>query len=164
MRKKNEEEKILDVNASMQGTLTFSDPVNLRINGKFQGKLNTKGILAIGEKAEVLADIIGEEIVIAGKVKGNIIAEKSVNILSSAFVEGDISTPALEIRQGAVFEGNIRMVGEKMGIKDLSRYLDIEENKIQEWVSEGKIPASREGDSWIFEKKIIDRWITNSGN
>ena len=33
-------EKILDVDASMQGTLSFNDPVNLRINGKFEGKLN----------------------------------------------------------------------------------------------------------------------------
>jgi len=164
MRKKNEEEKVLDVNASMQGTLTFSDPVNLRINGKFQGKLNTKGTLTIGEKADVSAEIVGEEVIISGKVKGNIIAERRISILSSAFVEGDISTPSLEIKQGAIFEGNIRMVGEKMGIKDLSRYLDIEEDKIQEWLSEDKIPASRDGDSWVFEKKTIDRWITNTGN
>ena len=39
MRKKKQdqehEDKVLDVNASMQGTLRFEDPVNLRINGKF---------------------------------------------------------------------------------------------------------------------------------
>jgi len=49
-RRKDEEfaEKILDVDASMQGTLAFKDPVNLRINGKFDGKLDTKGSLTIG--------------------------------------------------------------------------------------------------------------------
>ena len=52
MRRRREEEpkeKILDVDASMQGTLSFKDPVNLRINGKFEGKLQTKGSLTIGE-------------------------------------------------------------------------------------------------------------------
>ena len=42
-RNKNQEpeEKILDVNATMQGTMIFKDPVNLRINGEFEGKLDT---------------------------------------------------------------------------------------------------------------------------
>ena len=43
-------EKVLDVNASMQGTLRFDDPVNLRINGKFEGTLDTKGMLMVGER------------------------------------------------------------------------------------------------------------------
>jgi len=160
--KRREEEKVLDVNASMQGTLTFSDPVHLRINGKFHGKLNTKGILTIGDHAEVVAEIIGESINISGKVKGNIIADKGISIRSTSFVEGDISTPVLDIEKGAIFEGKVRMIGEKMGVRDLSRYLDIEEDKLIEWVNEGKIPAAKEGDRWIFEKKTIDTWITNS--
>ena len=48
MRKRKEEptvhvveDKFLDVNATMQGTLRFDDPVNLRINGKFEGTLDT---------------------------------------------------------------------------------------------------------------------------
>ena len=43
--------KILDVDASMQGTLSFKDPVNLRINGRFEGRLITKGTLTIGDRA-----------------------------------------------------------------------------------------------------------------
>jgi cytoskeletal protein CcmA (bactofilin family) len=73
-RRPEAEEKILDVNASMQGNMIFKDPVNLKINGTFEGTLTTKGNLTIGESAEVKADIIGENIVIAGKVTGDIIA------------------------------------------------------------------------------------------
>ena len=49
MAKKSTElqEKILDVDASMQGTISFKDPVNLRINGSFEGKLDTRGSLTI---------------------------------------------------------------------------------------------------------------------
>ena len=36
-------EKWLEVDASMIGTLTFKDSVNLQINGRFEGTLDTKG-------------------------------------------------------------------------------------------------------------------------
>ncbi len=58
--KKKIEEKILDVDAAMQGTLKFKEPVNLRINGRFEGTLEIKGNLTIGQTAIVLADIIGD--------------------------------------------------------------------------------------------------------
>ena len=74
--KKYEGEKVLDVDASMEGSLIFKDPVNLRINGRFEGTLNTKGSLMIGENAVVIADISGDTIFIAGKVNGNVHALK----------------------------------------------------------------------------------------
>ena len=52
------EEKVMDVDASMQGSLSFKDPVNLRINGKFEGTLEVRGNLTIGQNAIVLADIV----------------------------------------------------------------------------------------------------------
>ena len=72
MAKKNNElqEKILDVDASMQGTISFKDPVNLRINGSFEGKLDTRGNLTIGENAKVTANINGDNIVIAVDHRG----------------------------------------------------------------------------------------------
>ncbi len=69
------EEKVLDVDASMQGTMVFKDPVILRINGKFEGSLTTRGNLTIGENAVVDADIEGDDITIAGVVNGNINAK-----------------------------------------------------------------------------------------
>ena len=90
-------EKILDVDASMQGSMTFRDPVNLRINGKFEGSLDTKGSLTVGENAEVHANINGENITISGKVYGNVNATSSLNLTRSAYLQGDISTPSLGI-------------------------------------------------------------------
>ena len=76
-RKRVEEapqEKVLEVDASMQGSLSFKDPVNLRISGNFEGTLDTKGTLAIGERADVKATIQGEVIIIAGTINGGITA------------------------------------------------------------------------------------------
>ena len=157
--KKRDDDKVLDVNASMQGTLVFSDPVNLRINGKFQGDLKTKGTLQIGEHAEVKADIHGEIVSIAGKVTGTILADKKLSFMSTAVVQAEVSAPLLEIVEGAIFEGTSRMISDTMELKDISRYLDIEEDKILEWASAGKIPAMKKEDRWIFERKRIESWV-----
>ena len=162
MIKKKDESKVLDVNAAMQGSLIFSDPVNLRISGKFKGDLKTKGVLFIGEHADVSADIQGEVINVSGKVKGTIFAEAKVSLLSTAVVYGDITTPVLEIKEGAVFEGKSKMVGDTMGVRDLSRYLDIEEDKIIEWASSGRIPGTKDGEGWIFERRRIESWVKDT--
>ncbi len=164
--KKHETEKVLDVDASMQGTLIFKDYVNLRINGTFEGVLNTKGNLMIGEQAVVNADITGDSIVIAGKVNGNITALKDLKLISPARVIGDIRSPLLSIAEGAIFDGTSRMLSRAEGLvnntmtpDDLAKYLEIETNLVHEWASSGRLPATKDGDAWRFERAKIDEWI-----
>ncbi|MCM8786814.1 MAG: polymer-forming cytoskeletal protein [Candidatus Omnitrophica bacterium] len=159
MIRKKEEEKILDVNATMQGNLVFSDPVNLRINGKFEGNLNVKGNLIIGEAADVNAEIIGENITISGKVKGKIKATHSLSLTSTAEVNADIETPTISVEAGAVFNGRCSMLHQVMSIAELSEYLSIEEQKILEWVNSGKIPVRREGENIFFDRREVEAWI-----
>lgn len=168
--RKDEMDRILDVDASMQGTLTFKDPVNLKINGRFEGSLNTKGNLMIGEHAVVNADVTGESIVIAGKVNGNIAAIKELKLIAPACVVGDIKTPLLSIAEGAVFEGNCNMLlkskqpslhGQNMMTPDeLAKYLEVDTSLILEWASSGKLPGMRDGNSWRFDRTKVDEWVT----
>lgn len=158
-RDEHEEEKVLDVNASMQGTLVFNDPVNLRINGKFQGKLKTQGQLTIGKDSEVEATIEGESITIMGKVKGSVRANLNLVLLSSAVLYGDIVVAHLAVEHGAVFEGSCKMLTERMSVDEVSRYLDIETGKILEWVKEGRIPSEKENDRLFFDRQKIDVWL-----
>lgn len=157
--KKKPEEKILDVDAAMQGTLSFKDPVNLRINGKFEGTLETKGNLTIGQTANVFADINGDIIVVEGRVKGKIVAKGSLILLSTAVVEGEIFPAKLNIEEGGIFDGKCSMLGEFLNSEELARYLEVEVNSILEWANSGKIPASKQGNDWRFERKSIDSWI-----
>ncbi len=103
------EEKILEVTASMTGTLTFKDPVNLHIKGSFEGFLDTKGTLVVGEDAIIKANIVGETVVIAGRVTGDVTASKSLEIIPPALVLGNITTPIIGIKSGAILEGRLRM-------------------------------------------------------
>ena len=164
--KKHETEKVLDVDASMQGTLIFKDSVNLKINGTFEGVLNTKGSLMIGEQAVVNADITGESIIIAGKVNGNITALKDLKLISPARVIGDIRSPLLSIAEGAVFDGTSRMLSKTddltesaMTPDDLAKYLEIETNLVYEWANSGRLPGIKDGPAWRFKRAKIDEWI-----
>ena len=159
MIKKKTEDKILDVSASMQGSLVFSDPVNLRINGKFNGNLTTRGNLIIGESADVDADIIGESITISGVVRGNIKATRMIIMTNTAQVNGDIETGKFSIEEGAVFNGHCKMSHQKLSLAELSSYLAVEEDKIKEWVSNGKIPVEKEGGKLLFDRRQVEAWI-----
>lgn len=159
--KKKLEEKILDVDASMQGTLSFKDPVNLRINVKFEGSLDAKGVLTIGPGANVSADIIGDSIIMEGKVRGKITARVSLELLPTAIFDGDIFTFRLIVSEGAIFNGKCQMLGEILNTEELARYLEVDINSILDWANQGKIPAVKQGNDWKFERKAIDSWIAS---
>ncbi len=162
-RKEEEEKKILDVNAKMQGNLIFSDPVNLRINGRFEGNLNARGNLIIGEGAQVEAEIIGENITISGKVKGKIKASSSLTFTHSAEVNADIESPSLAIEAGAIFNGRCLMHHERMSLGELSEFLSIEKETIRDWVNTGKLPVlERQGEELFFDRKEVEAWLARN--
>jgi len=98
--------KVIEIESEMTGDLKFSTPVNLKINSKFKGTLETKGTLIIGEKAEVNAKTIqGEDINIFGKVTGDVISSTRLKLAASARVTGKIKTPVLIVDEGALVEG-----------------------------------------------------------
>ena len=81
----------------------------MKILGKFQGTIETDGRLIIGETAEVRADITSGSVVVGGILRGNIQAEKNVEIKSKGNIRGDIKTPDLQIASGAKFTGSCQM-------------------------------------------------------
>ncbi len=156
--KEQEDNKEIEINAQMQGSLSFNDPVMLKINGQFSGNLETKGTLTIGQTAEVEANITGDNIIIAGKVKGNIVANKMLVLMPTAALKGDIVTPKLNIVEGAVFQGHCQMMDNLLNLDEVAKYLEIDINEIEILAKAGKIPALRTGDQWKFERIKIDSW------
>ena len=165
-----DESKTVEISAQMQGTLIFKDPVNLKINGEFNGSLETKGTLSIGSSAEITANIDGENVIIAGTIKGDIFAQKMLTLMPTAVLRGNIKTPKLNIVEGAVFQGSCQMLDEVEGAKnsnelldidEVAKYLEIDMNEIESLANSGKIPGTRSGDSWKFERSQIDNWAAS---
>ena len=75
------------------------------MDGCVNGELTTTGDLFIGEQAEINAQIRAGSLVIAGVVKGSIIALEHIELRPTAKVKGDLNSPALVIHEGARLEG-----------------------------------------------------------
>jgi len=163
-----DDEKVVEISAQMQGSLVFKDPISLKINGEFNGSLDTRGTLSIGSAAVIVANITGDNIVIAGRVDGNIAASKMLTLMPTAILKGDITTPKLNIVEGAIFQGKCQMMDEKgdvsddlLDIDEVAKYLEIEMTEIEDLANSGKIPGTRAGNSWKFERAQIDHWAAS---
>lgn len=85
---------------------------NYEIRGKFRGDLDTKGSVYIADDGAVEGNINTGSLVIAGKLKGDVIADEKVEIKPTAKFYGKIRSPALIASSGAIFVGNLH-IGKK---------------------------------------------------
>lgn len=94
---------------SFSGTLRFKD--SLRIQGKFEGEIDSMGRLLIDGDAVVNARRIrASSVVVGGVVHGDIEAVDRLEMLPSAKVYGNVRTSKLRIADGVVFEGKCEMI------------------------------------------------------
>ncbi len=161
------QEKILDVTVNMQGDLNFKDPVNLHIQGTFEGRLQTKGQLTVGKTAQVKAEIEGDTITIAGKVNGKVIARELLKVTSTGECIGEVQTARLSVEEGGILHGHCEMIHEaptpsawKMSVEDAAQYLEVDVATITQWAMEGKIPAMGEEGTWKFDKAVLEQWVS----
>jgi cytoskeletal protein CcmA (bactofilin family) len=110
--KKNNERitTTLGTGTKFNGTMRFSK--SLKIDGKFEGKIESEGFLYIEEGADVRADIKVGSIVVGGTVRGDIYAKDKLEMLSTGQVFGNVQTAKLKIADGVVFEGKCQMIKE----------------------------------------------------
>ena len=93
---------------SFSGIMKFTK--SLKIDGHFEGQIESSGFLYIEAGAFVKADIRVRSIVIGGVVHGNIMAGEKLEMLSTGQVFGNITTAKLKIADGVVFEGKCEML------------------------------------------------------
>lgn len=86
-----------------------------RIDGVIQGNIQSEGTVIIGTGGQVNGNIQAVEISVAGMIKGDLVAQNRIEILSSAHIEGNITTKSLCIDEHAVFQGvcNMNRIEEK---------------------------------------------------
>ncbi len=109
---------ILGSETVFKGTMKFSKP--LKIDGKYEGRIESEGFLYIEEGAEVRADIQVGSIVVGGIVYGDIEASEKLEMLSTGQVIGNIRTAKLKIADGVRFEGKCDMISDPESINVFS--------------------------------------------
>ena len=92
----------------IKGEITGSEA--LYIDGRIEGKITlTDNRVTIGRNGIVQADITAREVVVMGKVTGNIECSDRVDIRSEGVVNGNVLTERISVEDGAVLKGGIEV-------------------------------------------------------
>lgn len=90
----------------IKGEVTGSE--SLYIDGRVEGSINLTGNrVTVGRNGVVSANISAREVVIIGKVKGNLTASDRVDIRNEGSLVGDVIAQRISIEDGAYFKGGI---------------------------------------------------------
>jgi cytoskeletal protein CcmA (bactofilin family) len=98
---------ILGPGCLFEGNLTLPEGLT-RIDGEVIGNIKGNGGLIIGENGSVKGDLSVENVVVYGKVNGNIKA-RSLEIRASGRVDGDVQVRELVVEKGAIYNGKCSM-------------------------------------------------------
>jgi len=92
----------------IKGQITGTE--DLQIDGKVEGSISLRGHeLTVGSTAQLKSEIDAREVVVYGKVIGNLHARERVDVKKDGSVVGDIATARITIEDGAQFKGRIEI-------------------------------------------------------
>jgi cytoskeletal protein CcmA (bactofilin family) len=102
----NQEQATIGKSLIIKGEVTGSE--SLYIDGRVEGAINLPGNrVTVGRNGQVQANINAREVVVLGKVKGNLTASDRVDIRNEGSLTGDVVCQRISIEDGAYFKGGI---------------------------------------------------------
>ncbi len=98
----------LGPNIQVKGEISGNE--DLHVDGKVEGPISLGGHrLTVGRTANVSADTVAREVIVYGKVAGNLRARDRIEIKKDGSVTGDLNTARIMIEEGAYFKGSIEI-------------------------------------------------------
>ena len=98
---------IIGHHAHFEGTISSKE--GLRIDGRVKGNIQCEGCLVIGSAGKVAAEIVADNVLVAGEFTGNITAKDRLEITEKGKVNGDVTTARLVMAPGVIFDGRCHM-------------------------------------------------------
>ena len=107
----------------------FVSESDFRIDGTFEGSIETKGKVVIGKKGSIQGTIVCNSADIEGKFNGTIQVKDLLSVASTGSIEGDVTITKLIVESGAIFNAKSSMKdqGELGGLKKISNFSDSRE-------------------------------------
>ena len=99
----NASKNVLNSYVEIKGNLKFAG--ELTFEGKLDGEIQTDGTLNLGDGAVINGNINATNVVVRGKINGNIIAKEKIDIKAKTELFGDIRSARLAIEEGVTFVG-----------------------------------------------------------
>ena len=96
-------------NCELSGDVHFSD--HLLVNGTIKGNIfaleGTRAVVTISEKGKVEGDIQAPNVVVNGKVFGDIHCDKHIELATRAEIKGNVYYNLIEMVMGSRVDGNL---------------------------------------------------------
>lgn len=106
-----------DVNRIALGTVfkgQITSVNDIRIDGRFEGRLESRKRLVVGEHAVVNGDIISNNVDFSGTMSsGTLYVEDTLSLKSGCSVNGDLRFKRLQVELDAVINGTCHVIGDK---------------------------------------------------
>jgi len=80
-----------------------------RVDGTIEGSVESKASVVVGESGAVKGNVKAIDVLVAGKIHGNVTTTGHLDIMSTGVIEGDIDAKSLRVEIGGVFAGTSRM-------------------------------------------------------
>jgi cytoskeletal protein CcmA (bactofilin family) len=87
----------------------LKSPGAVVLEGTIEGTVAASGNVQIGARSVCTGEIEGENVTVAGHVKGKVYAAVNVTLLTGSRIEGDVHAQALKIEDSVSFKGNCVM-------------------------------------------------------
>ncbi|MBU1034867.1 MAG: polymer-forming cytoskeletal protein [Patescibacteria group bacterium] len=85
----------------------FTSQGDVTIEGEVQGKVSTSGMLNVGPRASLKADIAAEKAIVAGAIEGNLQIGSHIDIKATAKIAGDLDCGTATVESGATLCGKV---------------------------------------------------------
>ena len=104
---------IVGAGARLEGNVISAG--SLRIEGQVKGQINAEGDVELAPQSQVEADIRAQNVMVAGRFRGNIMVSGKSHLARGGRVDGNITSKALVVEEGAIFHGQSIMDGGATG-------------------------------------------------
>lgn len=84
----------------------------VRVEGRIEGTVRAGKAVIVGKGGEVVGDVLTQDAVIGGTVRGTVVAESRLELQATSDIEGQIRARSahLMLEEGARFNGQIQML------------------------------------------------------
>lgn len=106
----NKVDTIIGEGTELKGTVQSNGVV--RIDGFLEGSIAHAGELIVGPKGRLIATVKAKTMAIAGDVRGELVIEGRLELLSTARLVGNIQCGHLIVHEGAMFQGRSNMAAD----------------------------------------------------
>ena len=94
---------LLAKGVELKGEITVDGTV--RIDGRLEGDVHTKGEVIVGEDGVVKGAIYAGSLISSGRIKATVTATERVQLLKTAILIGEVHCPVMLMEEGAKFQG-----------------------------------------------------------